>query len=59
MATAMTIARNLFRRPDAEPGSDAAKLQAFREKQILRQRERKVVERHERNQKRANSLLAT
>ncbi|TWF48070.1 hypothetical protein FHW37_109133 [Neorhizobium alkalisoli] len=59
MARAMTIAKNMFRRPDAEPGSDAAKLQAVRDRQILRQRERKLAERHERNQKRANHPLAT
>lgn len=57
--TAMAIAKNQFRRPDVEPASDAAKLQAVHGRQTLRQRERKLDEEHECNRKRANLPLAT
>lgn len=58
MDTIRHIARNLFRQPDAAPGSDAAKLQDIRRRQALKLRERKLAERHERNQKRAVHLRA-
>lgn len=51
--TVRNIAENLFRRPDATDGSNAAKLRDIRSRQALRQRERKFAEKHERDQKRA------
>lgn len=57
METALNIANNLFRKLDGAPGSDAAKLQDIRDRQALRQRERKLAERHERNQKRHDDPL--
>ena len=45
-------AESLFKRPSADQGSDAAKLQVFRSRQALRMREAKVSERHQRLEKR-------
>ena len=54
--TTRNIAENLFRQPDGAAGSDAAKLREIRDRQAQRQRERKLAEKHERNQKRASHL---
>lgn len=46
----------LFARPQAEEGSNAAKLQDIRTLQALRLRERKLLEKQERLEKRAANL---
>jgi hypothetical protein len=46
-------AQNLFRKPDAEEGSNAAKLQEIRNRQALRSRELKLAQKEERLQRRA------
>ncbi|TCV70000.1 hypothetical protein EDE05_11115 [Neorhizobium sp. R1-B] len=50
--TASHAAAGLFKRPDAEEGSNAAKLQDLRSRQILRKRETKLAEMQQRLEKR-------
>jgi hypothetical protein len=50
--TASHAAEGLFKRPDAEEGSNAAKLQDLRSRQILRKRETKLAEMQQRLEKR-------
>jgi predicted component of type VI protein secretion system len=54
--TVRHAAQNLFRKPDAEEGSNAAKLQEFRQRQALRSRELKLAQKQERLQRRASQL---
>ncbi len=54
--TVRHAAQNLFRKPDAEEGSNAAKLQELRHRQALRSREIKLAQKQERLQKRASPL---
>lgn len=48
-------AESLFKRTGAEQGSDAAKLQDFRARQVLRLRETKLAEMKQRLEKRNSS----
>ncbi|MGK6315558.1 hypothetical protein [Neorhizobium sp. DT-125] len=52
--TARHTAEGLFKRPDVEDGSNAAKLRDFRSRQILRTREMKLTEMRQRLDKRAD-----
>ncbi|WP_377296347.1 hypothetical protein [Rhizobium sp. SGZ-381] len=54
--TPRTAAALLFARPEPQAGSNAAKLQALRNSQALRLRERKMIEKQERLSKRASHL---
>lgn len=51
--TTRHAAEALFKRSDAEEGSDAAKLRVFRSRQALRKRETKLTEMQQRLEKRA------
>lgn len=56
MQSPRTAATLLFARPQADAGSNAAKLEALRNSQALRLRERKITEKQERLDKRALHL---
>ena len=51
--TARYAAESLFKRPQAQEGSNAQKLRDFRSRQILRKREVKLAELQQRLEKRA------
>jgi hypothetical protein len=54
--TVRHAAQNLFQKPNAEEGSNAAKLQEVRNRQALRSRELKLAQKAERLQKRATQM---
>ncbi|KGD86203.1 MULTISPECIES: hypothetical protein [Rhizobium/Agrobacterium group] len=55
--TTRHAAEGLFKRPDPAEGSDAAKLQDFRSRQVLRKRETKLAEMQQRLEKRATDTV--
>ncbi|WP_105384557.1 hypothetical protein [Neorhizobium alkalisoli] len=57
--TVSHAAEGLFKRPDAKEGSNAAKLQDLRSRQILRRRETKLTEMQQRLEKRVASVGLT